>query len=61
MIIFAVDMSTSVHASNKTKNILVLGKAFIQKINNTTIYAEKMYLPNFSAENKICFKLTLKW
>ena len=53
-------MSTSVHASNKTKNILVLGKAFIQKINNTTIYAEKMYLPNFSAENKICFKLTLK-
>ena len=61
IIIFAVDMSTSVHASNKTKNILVLGKAFIQKINNTTIFAEKMYLPNFSAENKICFKLTLKW
>ena len=46
-------MSRSVHASNKTKNILVLGKAFIQQIYNTTIYAEKMYSPNFSVENEI--------
>ena len=36
-------MSRSVHASNKTQNLLVLGKDFIQQINNTTIYAEKMY------------------
>ena len=34
-------MSGSVHASNETQNIFVLGKAFIQKINNTTIYPEK--------------------
>ena len=55
VIIFGVDMSRSVHGSNKTQNILVSGRAFIQKINNTTIYAEKMYLPNFSVENKILF------
>ena len=53
IIIFGADMSGSVHASNKTQNILVLGKAFIQKINNTTIHAGKMYSPNFSVENKI--------
>ena len=53
LIIFGADMSGSVHASNKTQNILVLGKAFIQKINNTTIYAENINSPNFSVENKI--------
>ena len=37
-------MSGSMHASNKTQNILVLGKAFIQKINITTIYGEKNVL-----------------
>ena len=46
VIIFGADMSGSVHASNKTQNILVLAKAFIQKINNTTIQAEKMYTTN---------------
>ena len=43
VIIFGDEMSRSVHASNKTQNLLVLGKDFIQQINNTTIYAEKMY------------------
>ena len=60
VIIFEADMSDSVHASNKAQNILVLGKAFIQKINNTTIYAEKMYSPNFSVEIKI-FVLSLHY
>ena len=41
VIIFGADMSGSVHASNKTQNTLVFGKVFIQKINNTTIYAKK--------------------
>ena len=45
-------MSRSVHASNKTGDILVLGKAFVQKIENKTIYAEKMYSPNFRVESK---------
>ena len=31
----------------------MLGKAFVQKIESTTIYAGKMYSPNFSVENKI--------
>ena len=46
-------MSGSVYGSNKTRDILVLGKAFVQKIGSTTIYAEKMYSTNFSVENKI--------
>ena len=51
--IFGVDLSNSVHATNKTQNILILGRGLTQKVDNTTIYAEKMYSPNFSAENKI--------
>ena len=53
IIIFGVDMSRSVHASNKTKEFLVLGRGLIQLIEKTTIYAEKMYSPNCNAENKI--------
>ena len=40
-IIFGADMSISVHANNRTKNILVPGKDFIQGIDSTKIYAEK--------------------
>ena len=43
VIVFGTDMSSSVHANNKAKNILVLGKDFIQGLYNTTIYAEKLY------------------
>ena len=58
IIIFGVDLSNSVHATNKTQNILILGHGLTQEVNNTTIYAEKMYSPNFSAENKIfCLSL----
>ena len=42
-IIFRVDTSSSVHANNKTNNVLVLGEGFTQGLDNTTIYAEKMY------------------
>ena len=41
VIIFGVDMSFSKHADNKANNIYVMGKDYIQKINHTTIYAEK--------------------
>ena len=58
IIIFGVHSSNLVHATNKTQNILILSHGLTQKVNNTTIYAEKMYSPNFSAENKI-FCLTL--
>ena len=60
IIIFGVKSSNSVHATNKTQNILIPGHGLTQKVNNTPIYAEKMYSLNFSAENKIfCFKSTL--
>ena len=45
-------MSSSTHANNKTRSILVLGKDFIQGIDGATIYAEKMYSTNFTVENK---------
>ena len=58
VVIFGADSSNSRHATNKTQNILVLGHSLVQKINNTTIYAEKMYSPNFTAENKaFCLSL----
>ena len=41
IIIFGVDLSNSVHATNKTQNILILGHGLTQKVNNTAIYAEK--------------------
>ena len=43
-IIFGADMSSSVYANNKTKNILVLAKDFVQGLDNTTIYAEKNFV-----------------
>ena len=58
VIIFGADMSSSVHANNKTKNILLFGKDFVQGIDNTTIYAEKLYSINFTENNKIfCLSL----
>ena len=58
MIIFGVNSSNAIYATNKTQNILILGHGLTQKLNNTTIYAEKMYSPNSSAENKIfCLSL----
>ena len=37
VLIFGADMSFSSHSTNKTQNIYVLGKDFIQGINGTTI------------------------
>ena len=46
-------MSSSVHANNETKNILVLGKDFVQRLNNTAIYAEKLYSITFTEKNSV--------
>ena len=48
VIIFGVDMSSSVHATNRANNIYVMDKDFIQGINDTTIYAEKLFHNNFT-------------
>ena len=51
-IILGADMSSSSHANNKKSNILVLGKDFVQGINGTTIYEEKLHSINFTENNK---------
>ena len=45
-------MSFSSHANNRTNNIYVLGKDFIQGINGTTIYAEKLYKTDFTEQDR---------
>ena len=51
-------MSSSKHANNKTRSILALGKGFIQGIDGTTIYAERMYSTNVTLPNKqFCLSL----
>ena len=56
--IFGADLSSSVNANNKVNNVLVLGKSFIQGINGTKIYGEKMYSTNFTVDNQIfCLSL----
>ena len=51
-------MSSSVHANNNTRSILVLGEGFTRVIDNTTLYAEKMYSINFTENNKkLCLSL----
>ena len=58
IIIFGADMSSSVHANKKIKNILVLGKDFVQGLDNATIYGEKLYSINFTENNKkLCLSL----
>ena len=52
VIIFGVDMSFSKHANNKAINIYVMGKYYVQKTDDTTIYAEKMYYRNFTEPGK---------
>ena len=50
-IILGADLSSSVHDNNKKKNILVLAKGFIQGLDNTKFYAEKLYSINFTESN----------
>ena len=59
-ITFGAALSSSSHANNKKNIFLVLGKNFVQGINGTTIYAEKLHSINFTEKNKkILFELAL--
>ena len=60
VIIFGVDMSSSIHATNRANNIYVMGKDFIQGINDTTIYAGKLFHNNFT-EFGVKFVLSLHY
>ena len=55
VIIFGADMSFSTHATNKANNIYVLGDWFVQGINDTTTYAEKVFSFNFTEVEKNWF------
>ena len=52
VLIFSVHESSLTHATNKANNIYVIGKSFVQGINNTTLYTEKVYSQNFTEVNK---------
>ena len=52
VLIFGVHESSLTHANNKANNIFDMGDGFVQGINDTTFYAEKLYSQNFTQPNK---------
>ena len=54
VLIFGVDKSFSAHATNRANHIHLMDDGLTQSINETTLYAEKKYLKNFTEPN-------LKW
>ena len=60
VVIFGVDTSSSIQATNRANNIYVMGKEFIQGINGATIYAEKLFHNNFT-EFGVKFLLSLHY
>ena len=52
VIIFGVDMSSSVHIDNKGKDILLLGKEPTQELDGTTFTSEVPYSINFKQSGK---------
>ena len=51
-------MSSSVHANNRNKDMLSLGKGQTQGLDNTTLTAEAEYSINFSRSQKFfCLNL----
>ena len=59
-LIFGVDMSFSVYATNRANNIYVMGTGLTQGIHDTTIYAEKNFYRNFT-DFGIKFMLSLHY
>ena len=57
VLIFGVDMSTSIHIDNEGKDIFVLGREPTQGL-ESTLTAEKMYSINFTVtKKKFCLSL----
>ena len=52
VIVFGVHESSLVHSNNKANNIYVMGDVFVRGINDTTLYAEKIYSQNFTQSSK---------
>ena len=58
VVIFGVDMSSSVHVDNKGKDILILGKGPTQGLGEHSLTVEKMYSVNFTDNgDKYCLSL----
>ena len=49
VLIFGVHENSVIHSNNKANNIFIMGDGFVQGINDTTLYPEKMYSKNFTA------------
>ena len=47
-----VDMSSSVHANNENKDILIHGKGETKRLDNTSLTAEAEYSTNFQDQKK---------
>ena len=60
VIMFEVDMSSSVHVDNKKQDILILGEGSTQGLDGTTLTAEKKYSIIFT-ESKKKFSLSLHY
>ena len=54
VVIFGVDMSSSVHVDNKGKDTLILGKGPMQRLVENSLTAEKTYSVNFTVHRKKC-------
>ena len=52
VLIFGVNENSVIHSNNKANSIFLMGDGFVQGINDTTLYAEKIYSQNFTAVNK---------
>ena len=50
--IFGVHENSVIHSNNKANNIYVMGTDFVQRINDTTLYAEKVYSQSFTQPSK---------
>ena len=52
VIIFGVHENSVIHSNNKANNIFIMGDGFVQGINDTTLYAEKICSQNFTQPSK---------
>ena len=60
VLIFGVDMSFSIHRTNRANHIYVMGDGLTQGIHDTTLYVEKKYYRNFMQPN-VKFVLSLHY
>ena len=52
VLIFGVHENSVTHSNIKANNIFIMGDGIVQGINDTSLYAEKIYSQNFTAVNK---------